>query len=455
MTTKALADFVAALSYKDLSESTVQITKQCILDWLGVCIRGSQEKPIKIIQEVLLAGAGQGQATVLNQEQNKTTALDAAFCNGSASHSLDFDDLHNPSIIHLATVVIPPVFALAEAQGKSGQQMLAAVVAGYEVGARTGEAVIPESYFFWHTTGTAGTLGAAAAAAKLMELNASDTLQCLGSAGTQAAGLWEFLKEGAMSKTLHAGKSSYAGVLSALLAKKGFTGATQILEGEKGFCRAMVQEPHLEKLTLGLNNGSYKIDNNSFKPYACCKHSHAALYAMEVLRKEEKLKMEDIAEIELLVNEVTDFLINNPQPENPYGCKFSIQYCVAGMLKYGDMGVDRFLPTVIDDASVRSLMQQIKVTRSPEIEAVHAADSAKLASKVIVHCKDGRVLELQVDFPKGDPPNPMTWDDSVAKFISLVEPVYGQKRAEKLCELVKNLEQSTNFALDLQKCLAQ
>lgn len=173
MTTKVLADFVASVQYDKLSPETVRITKQCILDWLGVCIRGSQEKPIQIIRKLLLDGGGKAQSTVLAGQTEQTTALNAAFCNGSASHSLDFDDLHNPSIIHLATVVVPPVFAIAEAEHKSGKDMLAAVVAGYEVGGRVGESVIPESYFFWHTTGTAGTLGAAASAAKVLGLDAA------------------------------------------------------------------------------------------------------------------------------------------------------------------------------------------------------------------------------------------------------------------------------------------
>ncbi len=204
---------------------------------------------------MLLVKGGTGPANVFTGKNEQASALNAAFCNGSASHSLDFDDLHNPSIIHLACVVIPPVFALGEAEHKNGKSMLAATVAGYEVGARVGESVIPESYFFWHTTGTAGTFGAAASAASMLGLDEETFLQALGSAGTQAAGLWEFLKEGAMSKTLHTGKSSYAGVLSAYLAQKGFTGATQILEGEKGFCKAMVAKPHLEKINGGIGQG--------------------------------------------------------------------------------------------------------------------------------------------------------------------------------------------------------
>ena len=124
------------------------------------------------------------------------------------------------------------------------------------------------------------------------------------------------------------------------------------------------------------------------------------------------------------------------------------------MLKYGDMGVDRFLPEVIGDAEVRGVMAKTKVVRDAAIEAVHAADAAKLASKLIVRCKDGRVLEMQVDFPKGDPPNPMSWEESAAKFMSLATPVYGEAKAAGLCALIDKLEASTDFAADLAKCLA-
>lgn len=450
VSTKELATFAANIRYENLPPETVKKTKQCLLDWLGVCIRGSQEEAGSIIRDVLLEKGANGQATVFAGKNQQTSALNAAFCNGSASHSLDFDDLHNPSIIHLACVVIPPVFALAEAEHKNGKEMIAATVAGYEVGARVGESIIPESYFFWHTTGTAGTFGAGASAASMLGLAGPAFVHALGSAGTQAAGLWEFLKEGAMSKTLHAGKSSYAGVLSAYLAQKGFTGATQILEGEKGFCKAMVETPHLEKLTQGLGKG-YKIDENSFKPYACCKHSHAALYAVQVLRKNKKLRSFDISSIDLHINNITNFLINNPEPKNPYGCKFSIQYCVAGMLKYGEMGVEQFAPDIINDKDVRAMMQHINIIEDPEIEAVHAIDSSRLASKVVLHCRDGRTLEMQVDYPKGDPPNPMTWEDSIAKFMSLTVPVYGEEKAEKFCNMIATLEQVGDFSKAISK----
>lgn len=452
MLTEKLATFAANIKYENLSQATIRKTKQCLLELLGVCIRGSKERSSSIIRDFLLSEGGAGQAHVFTAKNIKTSALNAAFCNGSAAHSLDFDDLHNPSIIHLACVVIPPVLALGEAEHKNGREMIAAIVAGYEVGARVGEAVIPESYYFWHTTGTAGTFGAGAAAANILGLDAQKSVQALGSAGTQAAGLWEFLEEGAMSKTLHAGKSSYAGVLSACLARNGFTGASKILEGEKGFCKAMIKKPHLEKLTENLGQG-YKIDENSFKPYACCKHAHASLYAAQVLRKNKNIRPTDILTIELHVNSITNFLINNPRPQNSYGCKFSIQYCVAGMLKYGEMGVDQFATDIINDREVRNIMKNILVVADPEMEALHAADASKLASKVIIHCKDGRNVEMQVDYPKGDPPNPMTWQESVKKFTNLVVPVYGKTRTEQLCQLCDNFEQIDDFAAAIEAVL--
>lgn len=453
MATRELAKFTASLKYEMLSAPTVEMSKKCILDWLGCAIRGSQEKPIVIIKNFFATTGGEPLATVFDDAKAKTSALHAAMINGSSSHSLDFDDLHNASIIHLATVVIPPVFAIAEKEGKSGKEVLTAVVAGYEVGARVGESVIPESYFFWHTTATAGIFGAGAGSANILGLDENQTVHCLGSAGTQAAGLWEFLIDGAMSKTLHAGKTSMAGVLAAYLSQAGFTGAEKILEGEKGFCRAMLAEPHFEYLTKDLGTGKYKIDENSFKPYACCKHSHPSLYAAQLLRAAYNLKTKDIETIEVRTNEITNYLINNYEPQNPYGCKFSIQYCIAGMFKFGKMAIEEFLPTMIMDQDIRELMPKIKIVVDPEIETEYQKNQAKMSAVMNVVCKDGRKLLQKVDYPKGDPPNPMTWSESREKFLSLVKPVYGEKIANKLADFIEHLELCTDFSKGIANCL--
>lgn len=464
MSTKQLADFTAALTYAALREETVRKTKQTILDWLGVCIRGSEEQPVKILRNVLLTEGEKG-VSVFAKPFREANVLNAAFCNGAASHTLDFDDLHNASIIHLATVVIPPVFAIGEKEHKTGKEIIAAIVAGYEVGARTGEAIIPESYHFWHTTGTAGTIGAGAAAASILGLDARATLMCLGTVGTQAAGLWEFVKEGAMSKPLHTGKGSYAAVLSAYLCREGFTGASQILEGPKGFCLAMTPQAHLEKLTEGLpemqgaltnHTGLLhcKMDDNSYKPYSCCKHSHAAIYAIHSLAEKNHFSFKDVESIDLLVNRITDSLINNPEPQTAYGCKFSIQYCVAAMLKHGRVGIEEFSPTAMQDPDVRKMMQTIHVKSDTVMQKIYESDSTKLASNVVVYLKDGRIYSMQVDYPKGDPQNPMTWEETADKFRSLTEPVYGAEKAEKLISFVDTLDACQDFAAGLRACLA-
>ncbi|MBQ7418375.1 MAG: MmgE/PrpD family protein, partial [Acidaminococcaceae bacterium] len=148
-----------------------------------------------------------------------------------------------------------------------------------------------------------------------------------------------------------------------------------------------------------------------------------------------------------------NYLINNPVPKNPYGCKFSIQYCTSAMLKNGVVGIEEFAPEVIQDPIVRDLMNRTEVILDAEMEKVQRENPAKLASKVVLVLKDGRTLERQVDFPKGDPDNPMTWNEARAKFMHLAVPVYGEEKSEKLCQLVEHLEKCEDFAKGLAECL--
>ena len=212
--TAVLSRFAANLRYDDLPAATVRHAREALLEWAGVAIAGADEPAARILRETALAGAGGSACCVAGAGYATDSAPLAALANGAASHALDFDDLHNPSVIHLGTVVIPAAVAAAQAVGASGRDLITALVAGFEVGGRVGESIIPESYYYWHTTGTAGVFGAAAAAGVIYGLDADRMCHCLGTAGTQAAGLWEFLTDGAMSKLVHAGKAAFAGVLS-------------------------------------------------------------------------------------------------------------------------------------------------------------------------------------------------------------------------------------------------
>ncbi|MCK9905628.1 MmgE/PrpD family protein, partial [Frankia sp. Cpl3] len=198
-------------NYADLPGEVIQFTKLCILDWLGSAVAGAAKPPVRMIDELVKELGGTEQATLVTG--GKTSVAHAALVNGAASHVVELDDIHKSSIIHAATVVIPAAFAIAEWQHKSGKQLITAIAIGYDVCFRVGEAVSPSHYYYWHNTATCGTFGVAAAVAKLLELDEQQIIYALGNAGTQAAGLWEFIVDGAMSKQLHTGKAAMNGLL--------------------------------------------------------------------------------------------------------------------------------------------------------------------------------------------------------------------------------------------------
>src|ERR1700742_3871654 len=233
---KTLADFLARTTWSDLPRSAIVDTQRSILDWLGSAMAGSIEPPARMAQHVVSGLGACDEATVFSG--HRASAAAAALANGVASHILELDDIHKGSTVHAAAPVIPAALAVAERENADGRAFMLAVALGYEAALRIGEAVNPSHYEFWHPTGTAATFGAAAAAGSLLDLDAAQMVDALGSAGTQAAGLWEFNADGSMSKHLHAGKAAFNGILAADLARHGFTGASRILEGDRGFFRA-------------------------------------------------------------------------------------------------------------------------------------------------------------------------------------------------------------------------
>src|SRR6202047_3425968 len=222
---KTLSSFAANLSFEELPESVVRRAEELLLDWFGSPLAGKGARPVEAIECFAREmGPGTGKAEVLISRRH-TTPLFAAMVNAALSHFAEQDDLHNASVLHPGTVVFSPALAVAPALGSSGRDLLTAAVAGYEVGIRVGEFLGRPHYRVFHTTGTAGTIAAAAAVGFLLRLSTDQMLDAFGSAGTQAAGLWEFLRDGADSKQLHTAKAAADGLFAAYLANKGFTAA--------------------------------------------------------------------------------------------------------------------------------------------------------------------------------------------------------------------------------------
>jgi 2-methylcitrate dehydratase PrpD len=429
-----LARVLAQIRYEDLPVAVIEEAKRAVLDWLGSAMAGSLEPPARMAQSVAARLGESQEATIFSA--GRASAAAAALANGVASHILEFDDVHKGSTLHPAAPVIPAALAVAERQHAGGRGFLLAVVAGYEAALRVGEAVNPSHYYFWHPTGTAATFGAAAAVGTLLGLDAARMRDALGTAGTQAAGLWEFNADGAMSKHLHPGKAAFNGVLAADLACLGFTGASRILEGERGFFRAMSESFDESRITDALGE-RWKILENCYKMHSCCAHTHTSIDVALGLRRDA-----EIAAIEIELYGPGYEIVKEMNPRTPYQAKFSIAYCVAAALAEGRVGLeqfsaDRFATEGVRDSRIAALLAKTRVAVSDEFSRAYPA---KWTGRVAVTFADGSKSEGQADFPRGNPENPASTSELEEKFTSLVAPRFGESAARRAIDRIRNIE---------------
>jgi 2-methylcitrate dehydratase PrpD len=437
-----MAAFIFDASYEALPPEALAMARLCVLDWLGSVYAGKGARPAVAMLLVARSLGGNPEATLL-ADGSRSSAYMAALVNAAASHVVEMDDLHKGSILHPAAPVIPAALAMAEREGASGQEFLTAVVVGYEVAIRVGETMGPSHYRFWHTTGTCGTFGAAAAAAKILGLSRPEAAMALGSAGTQAAGLWEFLVDGAMSKQLHPAKAAADGVLAALLAEQGFTAATRIFEGEKGFCRAMSDGADLGRLTEGLGTTPPRILANSFKAHAACYHTHSAIDAALTIRRQASLQPADIKAVRISLYPAALDLLEKVDARDPYAAKFNIPFCVATALVYGQIGLSAFTADRLADPKVQGVARRISLVRDAELGKAYPECWPAV---VEITTRAGQSHTARVDFPRGDPRNPMSQEELVAKFRNLATPALTEEQREKMAEACLHLERVENMA---------
>jgi 2-methylcitrate dehydratase PrpD len=443
--TRKLAGVLSAARYGDLPPLAAAEAERSVLDWLGSALAGSVEPPARFAQKVVARLGASREATVFGA--GRSSAAGAALANGVASHILELDDIHKASTVHAAAAIIPAALAMAEREHADGRAFLLAVVLGYEAALRIGEAVNPSHYRFWHPTGTAATFGAAAAAGSILKLSAGQMLDALGSAGTQAAGLWEFNADGAMSKHLHPGKAAFNGVLSADLAREGFTAATRILEGERGFFRAMSESRDASRITDGLGE-RWKILENCYKLHSCCGHIHTAIDAALEIRRQPCFAGDRITQIEIETYGPGWEIVKEQNPRTPYQAKFSLVYCVAAALLEGCIGLEQFSPgrfheQGVQRADIAALMGRTRVTVADDLTAKYpTAWPVRLA----VTLDDGTVLRGAADFPRGNPENPVTAGVLEEKFLSLVGARFGAKTANRALDAARSIETCGDMA---------
>jgi len=419
--TAALATFAAQTRFGNLDETVQAETRRAVVDWLGSALAGALEPPARMTQRVVARMGRSEEASVFGAPP--AAAGLAAMANGVASHILELDDVHKGSTLHAGAAVIPAALAVAERVRASGADFLTAVAVGYEVALRVGEAVNPSHYRYWHPTGTAATFGAAAAAGSLLGLDSTRMTWALGTAGTQAAGLWEFNADGSMSKHLHPGKAAANGVLAADLAAEGFTGASRILEGDRGFFRATAAEHDPERVTAGLGD-RWKILENCYKLHSCCAHTHSAIdMALDFRRGSRWPGLDALEQVEVATYAAGYQIVDNPAPTTPYQAKFSLAYCVAaalvdGAVGLGQFGAERFGPDGPTNPAIQQALKRIRIAVDPELSARYPAEwGTRLRFRF-----GPTAIDCGAAFPRGNPENPVATAELEAKFLGLVEP---------------------------------
>nr|MDP2190278.1 MmgE/PrpD family protein [Rhodoferax sp.] len=424
--TAQLAAFAAGLTFDAIPTPVVRKAEDLLVDWFGSAIAGKGSRPVASITRFAASmGPDRGAAEVLIN-RSQSSAYFAAMANAAASHVAEQDDVHNGSVFHPATVVFPAALAMAQTLGSSGQQLLTAAVAGYEVGIRVGEFLGRSHYKVFHTTGTAGTLAAAAAAGNLLGLSPAQMQHAFGSAGTQSAGLWEFLRTAADSKQLHTAHAAAAGLMSACLARDGFTGAAQILEGPQGMAAGMSSDADPAKLTDALGT-RWATAETSFKYHASCRHTHPAADALLQVMQAHQLKPADLARVVTHVHQgAIDVLGPVVNPATVHQSKFSMGTVLGLVARFGHAGLVEFDQHFKDDVTT-ALCKRVEMVLDAEVDAAYPR---RWIGKVTVTTTDGRVLQGRVDEPKGDPGNTLSREEITAKAQRLAAFSKGATAAE-------------------------
>lgn len=403
-----LANFASQLNIDDIPKEVINRSEDLLVDWFGSAIAGKGSRPVEIITQFAQTmggfnSANPGSAEILITRTSSSPFL-AALSNAAASHVAEQDDVHNGSVFHPATIVFPAALATAQTIGACGKDLLLASIVGYEVGIRVGEFLGRSHYKTFHTTGTAGTLAAAAAVGRLLKLNPSQMLHAFGSAGTQSAGLWEFLRDAADSKQLHTAHASSTGLMSAYIAQAGFTGAQHILEGKQGLAAGMSSDSDPSKLTDRLGT-RWATAETSFKYHASCRHTHPAADALLQVMIANQLIPRDIAKVEALVHQgAIDVLGPVTDPATVHQSKFSMGTVLALVAHYQFAGLQEFDQHFYDD-EIRNFRDRVTMVLDPEVDQAYPK---RWIGKIKVHARNGQVFEGRVDEPKGDPGNTLS-----------------------------------------------
>jgi len=365
-----LADFAYKLDFEELPGGTVERAKLCVLDIIGVSLAGYHSKSAQLVIELVKDLGSKGQATIIAHSE-KVSCPQAALVNAVMGSTMEFDDTSEFGWCHPATIVIPAAMAIAEQEKATGKDLLISVVLGYEVGVRLGGVVVPSIQDDrGMQANNTNTFGAAVAAGKILELNRRGFANALGICSVTPLLSFEAFIKGSQTKDLHAGFPAMTGVLAAMLAKKGFTGPSTIIEGEYGFAKNVADSFNLQKLTDRLGERYWSLDPkyHCFKRFPCCTITHPVILSTLGIMNRYKLSPEEVREV--LVRGYKSMLIRGSEskPETYIGAKISIPYIVAAAILGGKVDTETFSDKMLKNPKLLTLAEKVKIVVDPEYE---------------------------------------------------------------------------------------
>ena len=414
--TRELGEFIARLQYRDLPPEGIRVAKLGFVDCVGVMIAGSVEPVAEIVARTVLDGCEKPEASIFFSDKRAPAPL-AAWVNGTAAHALDYDDAGG----HRSAILVPTLLAEGEALGASGEDMITAYVAGFEVWS---ELALREKGHLhekgWHPTGIYGAMAAAAAASKLRGLDAERTATALAIAASEACGL--VANFGSMVKPFHAGNSARSGIVAARLAANGMTASANALEHERGFLSAVSQHGDFDATRPVKAGREWRIgiEGVSIKKFPTCYCTHRAIDAMLDLVAANKVKAADVDEIEVLIGKTQRAILHADNATTGLEGKFSIQFAMACAVLERKVTLNELVDPVVQRADIQALMKRVKVTLITEYDPVMPQYSPY--DQVKVRLKSGKVLESEkVKRAKGHITRPLDEAELFAKFTSCLD----------------------------------
>ena len=438
-----LCEYAVSLGFEDLPAAVVERTKQLFLDFLACTLGGHRiadsSAPITRGVANLVRGA-QGACTVIG-EADLYPPQYAALLNGTYAHSMDYDDIHRGAVMHPAVTIFPTLLALGEDSGVSGKDFLTAAVVGYDVANKIGKAhgTFVHARGF-HPTGTTGIFASTLAGASILGLPVEQARNAFGMNISQSAGAQQYEVNGSWDKRIHTGLAAHNAIVSLFLAREGYRGSVDPIEGKHGYFALYASKPLDAARVLDGLGTEFEVMNTAVKPYPICRCSHAAIDAVIAFVRDNDLKPGDIAAIDIDIGKYSYKIVGDPPdrkrtPANIVEAQFS-QYFAAAAAARGEFTWRSY--ELIDDAQVRDLMGRV---------TLHPTDDVpQYGVKVALATRDGRRLTADHPLPKGEPELPMTDDEFDAKFHEWARPALGDANADRVSGLVGSLESVATIA---------